>query len=98
MSIKKMESTLEKALISHMADDKVSFQSLISLTSKTQESVALMTQDMSYIKEDIREIKDIMNVRYVSRDEFDPIKKIVYGVVGILLSAVIIALAAVVIK
>lgn len=91
-------TTLEKALISHMADDKISFASLMSLTSKTQESVALMTQDMGYIKDDIKEIKDIINFRYVSKEEFDPIKKIVYGVVGLLLTAVVVALVALVLK
>ena len=93
-----MESKLEAALISHMADDKVSFASLISLTAKTQESVALMVNDMGYIKEDIKEIKEIMNSRYVSKEEFDPIKKIVYGVVGLLLTSIVVALVALVLK
>lgn len=93
-----MESKIETALISHMADDKLSFASLISLTSKTQESVALMSNDLGYIKEDIKEIKEIMNSRYVSREEFDPIKKIVYGVVGLLLTSIVVALVALVLK
>ena len=41
-----------------------------------------------YIKEEIKDIKSEMGI-YVTRTEFEPIKKIVYGAVGIILMAVV---------
>ena len=44
--------------------------------------------DLAYIKADIREIKNRLDNKYVSLDVFDPVRKLVYGLVGIVLIAV----------
>jgi hypothetical protein len=54
--------------------------------------LALMSQSIEYIKTDIREIKSKMEADYITREEFDPIKKIVYGLVTLLLTGLVGAL------
>lgn len=45
---------------------------------------------------DIKEIKKAMSSRFVTREEFEPVRKVVYGMVGIILMAVIGAMVALV--
>ena len=54
--------------------------------------------DLAYIKRDIKEIKETLKADYVTKDEFSPIKSIVYGTVSVILLAVIGALVALVVK
>lgn len=63
-----------------------------------QERETALEVKIDWIKKDVQEIKDRLKENYVTRAEFDPIKKIVYGVVGIILTTVIVALLAFVIK
>jgi len=53
------------------------------------EILAVLGSDVQYIKEDIRTIKTSLNQTYVTKNEFDPIKKVVYGLVGLILTAVV---------
>ena len=62
-----------------------------------QTQVAVLTQATMDIKSDVIEIKAKLDSRYVSKDEFEPIKKLVYGVVGLILTTVIGALLALVV-
>ena len=55
-------------------------------------------KDISYIKVSVTEIKDTIKKDYVTKVEFDPIKKIVYGLVSIVLASVFIAVLSMVIK
>lgn len=61
-------------------------------------SLATIKTDLEYIKRDIGEIKQTLKADYVTREEFSPIRSIVYGMVGLILTAVIGALVALVIK
>lgn len=53
---------------------------------------------LDYIQRDIKEIKDSLKADYVKREEFLPVKNIVYGLVSVILVAVIGALITLVIK
>lgn len=53
---------------------------------------------IKYIQRDIAEIKEKLADKYVTKDEFDPVKRLVYGLVGLILVAVIGALLAFVIR
>lgn len=66
----------------------------------TDERITLATlkTDLEYIKRDISEIKLTLKTDYVTREEFSPIKSIVYGLVGTILVAVFGALVALVIQ
>ena len=61
-------------------------------------TIALMAQDILYIKENMKSLKTELEGKYVTTDQFEPIKKIVYGLVGAVLFAVIAALMAIIVK
>lgn len=48
-----------------------------------------METSIKYIQRDIAEIKEKLDEKYVTQDEFKPVKAIVYGMVGLILVAVI---------
>ena len=52
------------------------------------ESLAVIQNDIGYIKRDVADIKTTVQNSYVTKDEFEPIQKIVYGLVGLVLIAV----------
>lgn len=47
----------------------------------TKEAVALIQNDVGYIREDIADIKKALQENYVTKDQFAPVKKIAYGAV-----------------
>jgi len=51
--------------------------------------LAVMAENIEQIKSDISEIKEQLKSCYVTKIEFDPIKKIVYGMVGSVLLTVL---------
>lgn len=57
----------------------------------------VIANDISYLKDDVREIKAQISSNYVTKDQFEPVRRLVYGVVGIILTAVIVALVALVV-
>lgn len=65
-------------------------------TSDTK--IALIQQDISYMKDKLDNVDQKISTHYVSREEFEPIKKIVYGMVGLILIAVVGALVSLVVK
>lgn len=64
-----------------------------------EEEVTLsrIKSDLEYIKRDISEIKNTLKADYVTREEFSPIKSIIYGLVALLLTGIVGALIALVI-
>lgn len=66
------------------------------MDEKTQKSsdvkLAVIANDIGYIKEKLSHIEDSVNAHYVTKDEFEPIKRIVYGLVSLILIAVVGAL------
>jgi len=61
-------------------------------------SLDRLDEKVTNIKETVDKIDCKLEKDYVTKDEFDPIKKIVYGMVGTILLAVIVALLALVIR
>lgn len=60
--------------------------------------LALMAQKIDYIQKDVSEIKINIEKDYVTREEFEPIKRIVYGLITLLLAGVITAMLSIVLK
>lgn len=58
---------------------------------------ALISQQLTYIKEKVDDIDENVKCNYVSKHEFSPVRNIVYGLVGLILTGVIIGLLALVI-
>ena len=51
--------------------------------------IPLICQNISTIHADIGEIKQKLETKYVTQESFFPVKSLVYGLVGIILTAVI---------
>lgn len=60
--------------------------------------IDLLAQDVSYIKDDVKDIKFQISSNYVTKDQFDPVRRLVYGTAGIVLTAFMVAAVALVIK
>ena len=54
--------------------------------------LAVMARDVKYIRGEVKEIKERLDDQYVTKTEFDPIKKVVYGIIALILTAVVGAL------
>ena len=59
--------------------------------------LAILVNDIKYIKEEVSVIRTKMEADYVTRTEFEPIRKIVYGMVSLILVAVVGALISLVV-
>ena len=60
--------------------------------------LGIIITKLSNVEKDIDEIKTEMKKCYVSKEEFNPIKRLVYGAVGVILTAVLGAIVAFVIR
>lgn len=58
----------------------------------------VIATDIGYIKRDLAEIKNKMENNYVTRDEFTPVRNIVYGMAGLILIGFVGAIISLVIK
>lgn len=65
--------------------------------SRDDIKLAVIQNDLTYIKEKLNAVDNKVSSHYVSKEEFEPIKKIVYGVVSLILVAVVGALVALVV-
>ena len=50
---------------------------------------ARMQADVTHIKDDVAEIKTDLNQRFVTKDQFTPVRNLVYGVVSLMLIGVV---------
>ena len=65
---------------------------------KRQVSFEVLDTKISSIQDDVKEIKEKLERDYVTRQEFEPIKKVVYGMVAIVLTSVVGALVALILR
>lgn len=68
---------------------------MANLSDETK--LAVMQTDLVYIKEKLNAVDEKVSSHYVSKEEFEPVRKIVYGVVTLILVAVVGALVALVV-
>ena len=59
--------------------------------------LAVIQTDLTYIREKLNAVDNKVSSNYVSKEEFEPIKNIVYGLVSLILVAVVGALVAIVV-
>lgn len=62
------------------------------------EKLAVATEKIDTIKADVTDIKTRLEKEYVTQDQFAPVQKIVYGLVSLILVAVVTALITLVVK
>lgn len=67
------------------------------MNQSDETKLAVIQNDVTYIKEKMNAIDSKVSSGYVTKEEFEPIKRIVYGVVSLILVAVMGALVALVI-
>lgn len=92
-----------KKIISDAASDaikvvaKAAQEAVITLASAASTAQALVNLDISYIKTDIGVIKNLLEEKYVTKEAFNPVKIITYGMTGIALIGVVGAVVSLVI-
>jgi len=52
-------------------------------------TLAVLGTKVDYLTEEIKELNKMVKGSYLTKVEFEPIKKLVYGTVGIILTAVV---------
>ena len=62
------------------------------MNQSDETKLAVIQTDLTYIKEKLNALDIKVGAHYVSKEEFEPIKKIVYGLVSLILIAVVGAL------
>lgn len=69
------------------------------MTKESQETkIALIAKDIGYMKDKLEDVDNKLSSHYVSKEEFEPVKKIVYGLVGLILVAVMGAVVSLVVR
>lgn len=63
-----------------------------------QTTLAVIKNDIGYIKDDIKALRNMQETNYVTNDQFEPVKRIVYGLVTLILIAVVGALVSLVVR
>lgn len=58
----------------------------------------LLAKDIQYIKDKVNEVSNTLKTDYVTKDQFEPVQKVVYGLVTIILATVVGALLILVIR
>lgn len=66
-------------------------------TNQLATDVAVILSKVEYIEADVKSVKGKLEEDYVTQDQFEPVKKVVYGLVSIILVAVVVALVALVV-
>lgn len=63
--------------------------------------LAVLATNIDHIKNDISDIKEQFkdfDKKYVSEEEFDPVKKAVYGMIGVMLTSILVTIIAIAIS
>ena len=63
-----------------------------------QLDINTLKSDVTYIKDKLDEVCDKLDTKYVTKEELGPVKALVYGFAGIILTAVVGSLVYLVIK
>jgi len=64
----------------------------------TEEVNNELRSDMRHMQRDLAEIKEMLNSKFVTAEAFHPVKTLVYGMAGIILTSVVLAFVAMVVK
>jgi thiosulfate reductase cytochrome b subunit len=51
--------------------------------------LAIIANDIKHIRLEVDNIKNRLDDKYVTKTEFDPVKKVVYGIISLILVAVV---------
>lgn len=68
------------------------------MAASTGTAVAVLSTNVEFIKQEITTIKTLLENKYVTKEGFEPVRRIVYGLVGAFLLAIVGAIIQIVIK
>lgn len=68
------------------------------MTKSQEVELAEIKKDIEYIKRTVQRIEHRQEIDFVTREEFEPIKKIVYGMVTLVLTSVFVGLLTLVVR
>lgn len=57
---------------------------LIKDTAENITNIKIISNDLAYVRSDVSEIKLKMESTYITRQEFQPVQRIVYGLIAVL--------------
>lgn len=84
---------------------KIAAETARNVAADTATSHQLLSKEIEFIKVSISdnkttltEIKALLDAKYVTKDQFSPVQKVVYGLAGLLMSGVVVALIALVVN
>lgn len=60
--------------------------------------LAVLDAKLSHVRDDVTEIKDILRGEYIRREEFAPVKQVVFGLVAVIMLAVVGALVTLILR
>ena len=63
------------------------------MTKQEDSDIRLIAKDIEYIKRDMQDVKIALANKYVTIEQLDPIKRLVYGTVGLILSVFVVGVA-----
>lgn len=92
-----------KRIISQAAEDailvvaKAAQEAVITLAAAATAATSVVNADISRIKDDVKEIKIMLDAKYVTKEAFNPVKIITYGMTSIALITVVGAIVSLVI-
>ena len=94
------ESTVAAAAAAHLASTTAMAAS--QLATSTAQAASLLAEltrmDIAHIKADVTEIKTRLDNKVVTYESFEPIRKLVYGLVGLMLASVVLGILGLVLQ
>lgn len=94
------DNEFTKALKDHTKQDTAAFESIHSHLDRLDKATNtdLIVYKIDELKTQFNNLEDKIDNNFVTKTEFDPIKRLVYGMVGVILTGVIMGILAIVIK
>lgn len=95
-----MNNDFAKVLQDHSKQDSVAFDSIHSHLDRLDKATNtdLIVYKIDELKKQFNNLEEKIDNNFVTKTEFDPIKRLVYGMVGIILTGVIVGILAIIIK
>ena len=82
-------------------NDQEERQDLAAYEQGMSEKANALTElivDMRYVRRDVQQIKDGLAKNYVTQEAFEPVKKLVYTTAGLMLTSVVGAIMALILR
>jgi len=94
----KMDNKLEKKIEAYIASDTKDRQEASIERALMKNNISYIRDSLEIIMKKLEALEKSSDIKFVTKSEFAPVQKIVYGLVGVVLLAVATALVALVLK